>query len=305
MLRFLLHRALQIVPTLLGASLFVFALVYLTGDPVLLLLPPDASEAQVAAMRTQLGFDASLPTQYLRFLGGALTGDLGESFRFREPALALVLQRLPATLELTVYSVLLAIVVGLPLGIVAAIRANSLADRAIRFMFFVFQGIPPFFLGLVLMVVFAVQLGVLPSAGRGGFSHLVMPVITIALFLVASIARLTRNGMVRELSSDYVRTARAKGLPRRSVLYKHAVRNTLIPVVTMIGLQFGHLIGGAVVTETIFAWPGVGRLVVDAVYNRDFPIIQAAMLVIVAVFIFINLLVDVTYGLLDPRIRYA
>ena len=305
MVRFLFQRVLQIVPTLIGASIFVFALVYLTGDPVMLLLPPDTPPAQIAKLRTELGFDAPLLTQYGKFLVGAVSGDLGDSFRFREPALGLVMQRLPATLELTIYSVLVAIIIGVPLGIIAAVRANSIADKFIRLLFFVFQGIPPFFLGLVLMVVFSVQLNLLPSAGRGGLHHLVMPVITIALFLVASIARLTRNGMVRELKSDYIRTARAKGLDSRVVLYKHALRNTLIPVVTMIGLQFGHLIGGAVVTETIFAWPGVGRLVVDAVSNRDFPIVQAAMLVIVATFVLINLIVDLSYGLLDPRIRYT
>lgn len=305
MVRFLFQRVVQIVPTLIGASIFVFALVYLTGDPVMLLLPPDTPPAQIAKLRAELGFDAPIIAQYGKFLTGAVTGDLGDSFRFREPALGLVMQRLPATLELTIYSVLVAILIGVPLGIIAAVRANSVADKAIRLMFFVFQGIPPFFLGLVLMVVFSVQLNLLPSAGRGGLAHLVMPVITIALFLVAAIARLTRNGMVRELKSDYVRTARAKGLDPPVVLYKHALRNTLIPVVTMVGLQFGHLIGGAVVTETIFAWPGVGRLVVDAVSNRDFPIVQAAMLVIVATFVLINLVVDLSYGLLDPRIRYT
>lgn len=304
MVRFILQRAIQIVPTLIGASIFVFALLFLTGDPVLLLLPPDTPPHQVSALREELGFNAPIAAQYVQFLGGALTGDLGDSFRFREPALQLVIQRLPATLELTVYSILLAGLIGIPMGVVAAVRANSAVDRAIRMMFFMFQGIPPFFLGLVLMVVFSVQLNLLPSAGRGGIAHLVMPVVTISLFLVASIARLTRNGMVRELQSDYIRTAHAKGLSEKVVLYKHATRNTLIPVVTMLGLQFGHLIGGAVVTETIFAWPGVGRLVVDAVYNRDFPIVQAAMLVIVAIFVLVNLVVDISYGLLDPRIRY-
>jgi peptide/nickel transport system permease protein len=188
--------------------------------------------------------------------------------------------------------------------VVSAAAKGSWLDTLIRSLFFLGQGVPPFFLGLLLMVVFSVQLGVLPSSGRGSLEQLLMPVVTLAVYLVASVARLTRGGMIQILQSDFIRTARAKGLAPGKVLFKHAVRNTLIPVVTMIGLQLGHLLGGAVVTETIFAWPGVGRLVVGAIHNRDFPIVQAALLVIVTLFVLVNLLVDLTYGLLDPRIRY-
>ena len=304
MLNFLLGRLLLAVPTVVGATLVVFGLVHLTGDPALLMLSPDTPPEQVEAFRERMGFDDPLPVQYARFVGNAIRGDLGESFRFREPSLELVLERLPATLQLALYSVLLATLIGIPLGVLSATQKGGPLDTIVRTLFYVGQGIPPFFLGLVLMVVFSIQLGVLPSAGRGTFAQLVMPVLTLTVFLLASIARLTRGGMVQVLQSDYVRTARAKGLPARSVLYKHAVRNTLIPVVTMLGLQFGHLLGGAVVTETIFAWPGVGRLVVDAIDNRDYPVVQAAMLVIVTLFVLVNLLVDLTYGLLDPRIRY-
>jgi peptide/nickel transport system permease protein len=304
MLKFLLGRSLLAIPTLVGASVIVFALVHLTGDPALLMLSPQTPPEQVEAFRQRLGFDDPLLVQYGRFVTGALRGDLGESFRFREPSLELVLTRLPATLELALYSVLLATLVGIPLGVVSAAAKGSWLDTTIRGLFFLGQGVPPFFLGLLLMVVFSIQLGVLPSAGRGSFAQLIMPVATLAAFLVASVARLTRGGMIQVLQSDFIRTARAKGLAPGKVLFKHAVRNTLIPVVTMIGLQLGHLLGGAVVTETIFSWPGVGRLVVSAIHNRDFPIVQAAMLVVVTLFVLVNLLVDVTYGVLDPRIRY-
>jgi ABC-type dipeptide/oligopeptide/nickel transport system permease component len=304
MLKFLLGRTLLAVPTLVGASVVVFALVHLTGDPALLMLPPETPPEQVEVFRQRLGFDDPLLVQYGRFVAGALSGDLGESFRFREPSLELVLDRLPATLELALYSVLLATLVGIPLGVISAASKGTWLDTLIRGIFFLAQGVPPFFLGLLLLVFFSIQLGVLPSAGRGSFEQLIMPVVTLAAFLVASVARLTRGGMIQVLQSDFIRTARSKGLSPRVVLYKHAVRNTLIPVVTLIGLQLGHLLGGAVVTETIFSWPGVGRLVVSAIHNRDFPIVQAAMLVIVTLFVLVNLLVDLTYSALDPRIRY-
>lgn len=304
MLTFLLGRLAQAVPTLVGTSVVVFLLVHMTGDPALLMLPPDAPRSQVEAFRASLGFDRPLIVQYGDFMRGIARGDLGESFRFREPALGLVLQRLPATVQLAGLAVLLASLIGIPLGVLSATARGSWIDALARGTFFLGQGIPPFWLGLMLMVVFSVQLGVLPSSGRGTVAQLVMPVTTLTVFLTASLARLARGGMIQALQQDYVRTARAKGLGSGSVLFKHALRNTLIPVVTMIGLQIGHLLGGAVVTETIFAWPGVGRLVVDAVHARDFPIVQAAMLVIVTLFIAVNLVVDLIYGLLDPRIRY-
>lgn len=305
MLTFLLGRVLLAIPTLLGASVAVFLLVHLTGDPALLMLPPHTPPEQVAEFRQRLGFDDPLPVQYWRFIGGAFRGDLGDSFRFRAPSLPLVMERLPATLELALYSLGLAAIIGIPLGVMSAASKGGWLDTGLRMFFFIAQGIPPFFLGLIFMVIFSIQLGVLPSGGRGSFSQLLMPVATLAAFLIASIARLTRNGMIQVLQSDFIRTARAKGLSSTRVLFKHGVRNTLIPVVTMLGLQLGHLLGGAVVTETIFSWPGVGRLVVSAIHNRDFPIVQAAMLVIVTLFVLVNLVVDVTYGFLDPRIRYS
>jgi peptide/nickel transport system permease protein len=304
MLRFLLGRALLAIPTLIGASIVVFLLVHLTGDPALLMLPPETPPAQLATFRERLGFNDPLHVQYLNFISGAVQGDLGESFRLRQPTLELVLQRLPATIELAALSVLIAALIGIPLGVLSAATKGSWVDTLTRTLFFIGQGIPPFWLGLILIVVFSVQLRLLPTSGRGSLEQLIMPVTTLTVFLLASIARLTRGGMIQALQSDYIRTARAKGLPNRLVLFKHAIKNSLIPVITMLGLQLGHLLGGAVVTETIFAWPGVGRLVVDAISNRDFPLVQATMLVIVTLFILVNLLVDLTYGFIDPRIRY-
>lgn len=304
MLVFLLSRLAQAVPTLIGTSIVVFMLIHLTGDPALLMLPPDTPSSQIEAFRERLGFNDPLPVQYWHFLQGIVQGNLGDSFRFREPALDLVLQRMPATLQLTGLSILFASLIGIPLGVFSATKQGTLVDTLARGIFFLGQGIPPFWLGLVLLVIFSIHLGILPSSGRGTLAQLIMPTATLTVYLTASLARLTRGGMIQILQADFIRTARAKGLPPRSVLYKHAMRNTMIPVVTMIGLQTGHLLGGAVVTETIFAWPGVGRLVVDAVHARDFPVVQAAMLIIVTLFVAINLLVDLLYGYLDPRIRY-
>jgi peptide/nickel transport system permease protein len=294
-----------VVPTLFGASVLVFALVHLTGDPALLMLSPLTPPEQVEAFRREFGYNDPIAVQYWRFLVGALQGDLGDSIRFRQPALGLAIERLPATVELASLSTLLAVLVGVPAGVLSAVHNRAWYDALIRGVLFLGQGIPPFWLGLVLIVTLSVQLGVLPSGGRGSFSQLIMPVTTLAVYLTASFARFARNGMIQVLSTDYIRTARAKGLGPGTVNYKHALRNTLIPLITLVGLQLGHLLGGAVVTETIFAWPGVGRLIVNAIYARDFPVVQAALLIVVALFVFVNLLVDLLYGLIDPTIRYA
>jgi len=304
MFAYLLRRVLLVAPTLLGASVLVFLLVHLTGDPALLMVSPLTPPEQVEAFRRAFGFDDPLPVQYWRFLANAVRGDLGESIRFRQPALGLVVERLPATLELTSLSILTAILIGVPVGIFSAVHNRTWLDAAVRGLLFLGQGVPPFWLGLVLIVIFSVRLGILPSSGRGVGLQLVMPVTTLAVYLTASLARFSRAGMIQVLKTEYIRTARAKGLARSTVLYKHALRNTLIPLTTMIGLQTGHLLGGAVVTETVFAWPGVGRLMVNAIYARDFPIVQAALLVVVFLFVFVNLTVDLLYMVIDPRIRY-
>ncbi len=304
MARFALRRLLETVPVLVGASLLVFLLVHLSGDPALLMLAPDTPPAQVAEFRRALGLDRPLYVQYARFVGGLLRGDLGESLRFRRPALDLVMAALPATLELAAASLLLIVALGIPLGVLSAARRGTPLDAAVRGFIFAGQGTPPFWVGLMLIVLFSVKLRLLPSSGRGSLAQLVLPAVTLALYFIAAIARLTRGGMVGALRSDYVRTARAKGVAPWRVLFRHALRNTLIPVVTALGLQTGTLLGGTVATETIFAWPGVGRLIVDSIYRRDYPVVQAAILVVVVIFVLVNLLVDLSYRLLDPRVRH-
>jgi ABC-type dipeptide/oligopeptide/nickel transport system permease component len=298
------RRLLDAVPLLVGSSVLVFLLVHLSGDPALLMLSPDTPPEQVAEFRRAHGLDRPLHVQYLRFIGGVLQGDLGESIRLRRPALDLVLESLPATLELAAASLVLVVAVGIPLGVLSAARSGSRLDVLVRAFMFFGQGAPPFWLGLMLIVLFAVKWRLLPSSGRGDLAQLILPSVTLAVYFVAAVARLTRGGLVGALRSDYVRTARSKGLGPARVLYGHALRNVLIPVVTLIGLQTGTLLGGAVVTETIFAWPGVGRLVVDSIYRRDYPVVQAAILVIVVLFVVVNLVVDLSYRLLDPRVRH-
>lgn len=304
MWKYLVRRLLQTLPVLLGASLLIFALVHLSGDPALLMLAPDTPADQVEEFRRSMGLDRPLVVQYAIYLGSALRGDLGESLRLRRPALELVIERLPATGELALASIVLIAAVGIPLGVLSAAARGTLLDAVIRGFLFIGQGIPPFWLGLMLIYVFAFELRLVPSSGRGGIERLILPSLTLALYFVTSIARMTRGGMVAALRTDYVRTARSKGLRGLTVLYKHALRNALIPVVTLLGLQTGTLLGGTVVTETIFAWPGLGRLIVESIFRRDYPVVQAAILVVVSIFVLVNLVVDLTYGLLDPRIRY-
>jgi peptide/nickel transport system permease protein len=281
----------------------VFIILHLTGDPTVLLLPPDASAEEIAKFRRAMGFDDPLYLQYWRFLRGAVRGDFGNSLRHEEPALALVWQRMPATIELTTVALGVALVLAIPAGIVSAVFRNTSVDYVSTVVALVGQAMPTFWLGIMLILVFSVGLHLLPSSGRGGFTHLILPALTLGLFTTARIMRLTRSGMLEVLGQDYVRTARAKGVGERRVVWKHALKNAGIPVVTIVGLELGTLLGGAVITETIFAWPGVGRLSVQAIYNRDYPVVQAAVFVLASIFVLVNLIVDVLYTYLDPRIR--
>jgi peptide/nickel transport system permease protein len=291
--------------TLLAISLIVFSLVRLTGDPVLLFLPPDAPTEEVERLRQQLGFNDPLPVQYARFLRSALGGDLGFSLKHQEPALRVVIHRLPATLELATASMLLTLAIALPAGIVSAVRRNSWFDRLVMGGVVVGQSMPTYWIGIMLILVVSVRAQLLPPFGRGSVAHLVMPSATLALFFTARIARLTRSGMLNVLGTDYVRTARAKGLATRVVVLKHAFRNAALPIVTIIGIEFGTLLGGTVITETVFAWPGLGRLAVDAISARDYPVVQTVVLLVSAIFVSINLVVDVLYHWIDPRIELA
>jgi len=300
---YILRRLAQSLIVLLGISAVVFVILHLTGDPTLLLLPPDATAEEVARFRHAMGFDDPLHVQYLRFLKGAVRGDFGNSLRHEEPALALVWQRMPATLELTAVALGVALVLAIPAGIVSAVFRNTPLDYLSTVVALVGQAMPTFWLGIMLILVFSVGLHLLPSSGRGTAAHLVLPALTLGLFTTARIMRLTRSGMLEVLGQDYVRTARAKGVGERRVVWKHALKNAGIPVVTIVGLELGTLLGGAVITETIFAWPGVGRLSVQAIYNRDYPLVQAAVFVLASIFVLVNLVVDVLYTYLDPRIR--
>jgi len=304
MTRFLINRLFQMAGVFLLISLVMFLLLVMTGDPIELLLPPAAGIDQIEAMRRQLGLDQPWYVQYMQFLRSAAHGDLGTSFYFHEPAIRLVLQRLPASLELVIWTMVLSTVIAIPLGVAAAARPNSWLDRGVLIGSLVGISAPTFWIGIVLIAVFVVFLNVLPSSGRGGWEHLVLPVTTLAFYRVALFVRLIRAGMLDVLGQDYIRTARAKGLLERMIIYRHALRNTMIPFVTIGGIQMGGLIAFAVVTEKIYAWPGMGRLLLISIERLDYPVVVAYAIVTAALFVVINLTVDVLYALIDPRIRY-
>lgn len=303
MIASLLSRLLQGVVTVCGVAVLVFGLLHLSGDPALVLSSPDATPVQIQQVRERLGLDQSIPVQLARYATSLAHGDLGVSLRFNRPVAGLIAERLPNTVELTVAAMLLGVAAALPAGIVAAINRGGRLDRAVMAAALAGQAIPILWLGLVLVRAFAVDLKLLPVYGQGGLSHLVLPAITLATIAVGRLARLVRSCMLDVLGQDYVRTARAKGLGEFRVLVAHGLRNAAMPVITLVGLQFGQLLGGAVVTETIFAWPGVGSLAVEAVFNRDFPTVQGITLVVSAIFVAVNLLVDMLYVVLDPRLR--
>jgi len=304
MTSYLVRRGWQSGLVLLGVSFVVFLILHLTGDPALLLLPPDASAEDIAKFRTAMGFDDPWPVQYLRFLKGAVRGDFGESVRHGEPAMGLVLERLPATFELAGAGLLIALCLAIPAGIVSAVRRNTAVDYVSTVVALLGQAMPTFWLGIMLILVFSVRLSWLPSSGRGDIEHLILPAITLGLFTTARITRLTRSGMLEVLGQDYIRTARAKGVSEPPVVWKHALKNASIPIVTIVGIELGTLLGGSVITETIFAWPGVGRLSVQAIFNRDYPVVQAAVFLLASTFVIVNFLVDIVYTYLDPRIRF-
>jgi ABC-type dipeptide/oligopeptide/nickel transport system permease component len=300
---FLLSRLAQTVLVVFLALTAVFFLVRLGGDPVLLFLPMDIQAKDVNEYRERLGFNDPLPVQYARFMSGALRGDFGESLRYKRDALALVLERLPATLSLAGVALGLTFCLAVPIGVVSATRRGSVLDYLGMGGAVLGQAVPGFWLGLMLIYLFSVRLGWLPTGGTGGLVNYLMPSAVLASFYAARMARLTRSSMLDILGEEYILTARAKGLAERVVIAKHALRNSAIPIVTLAGLETGQLLGGAVITETIFAWPGVGRLTVQALLNRDFPVVLAAVFVISVTYTLINFLVDLCYGWLDPRTR--
>ena len=305
MRRYLLARLAQTLLVVLLSLTVVFGMVRLTGDPVLLFMPMDIQAKDVEEFRERLGFNDPLVVQYGRFLAGALRGDFGESLRYRRDALGLVLERLPATLLLAGSALALTLIVAVPLGVLCAVRRDRTVDHLGTIATVLGQATPGFWLGLMLIYVFAVQLRWLPTGGMGTLAHLVMPAVVLAAFYAARVARLTRSAVLETLGEEYVLTARAKGLAETRVIGKHTLRNSAIPIVTLAGLEAGQLLGGAVVTETIFAWPGLGRLTVQALLNRDFPVVMAAVCFTSVVYTLMNLVVDIAYGWLDPRVRRA
>ena len=300
---YVLSRLAQTALVVVLSLTAVFGMVRLSGDPVLLFMPMDIQAKDVNEFRQRLGFNDPLAVQYARFMGGAVRGDFGESLRYRSDALGLVLERLPATLLLGGTALGLTLVLAIPLGVVSAVRRDSLFDHAATVATVLGQATPGFWLGLMLIYLFSVHLRWLPTGGTGTLAHLVMPSVVLAAFFAARIARLTRSAVLEVLGEDYVLTARAKGLAETRVIAKHALRNSAIPIITLAGLEAGQLLGGAVITETIFAWPGLGRLTVQALLNRDFPVVLAAVFLISVMYTLINLAVDLLYGWLDPRVR--
>ncbi len=304
MLRYLLKRLWHTVYVVIGISAISFFFIHLSGDPVMLMLPGDASMQEVEQLRQKLGFNDPLYVQYWRFVSKAVQGDFGESLYYHVPAMDLIVERLPASLQLSLAAMVMALVVAIPIGIISAVYRGSALDMGSMLVALFGLSMPHFWLGIMFIMIFSVKLGWLPTSGRGTLAQLIMPSLALALGLMAMFARLTRSVMLEVLSLDYIRTARAKGLREFFVIGKHALKNALIPLVTVAGMQFGLLIGGTVIIETVFAWPGVGRLVVQAIFNRDYPLVQSIVFILALIFVAANLLVDLLYIYLDPRISY-
>lgn len=319
MLVFILRRVIQSAGVLLAMSLLVFVGVYEIGDPVLVMISPDASPADIAKTRAGLGLDQPLPVQYVRFLKGALSGNLGRSYAYSTPAIRLVEERMPATFELALVAMGIALLAGLPLGLWAGLYPRSISGRTILSGSILGFSLPTFWVGLMMIMLFSVKLGWLPTSGRGatvavwglplsiltwdGWRHLIMPALNLALFNLALVIRLARSGTAEALLQDYVKFARAKGLPQSRIVAVHILKNILIPLVTVVGIEFGSVIAFSIVTESIFAWPGMGKLILDSINVLDRPVIVAYLLVVVMLFVTINLVVDILYSVLDPRVR--
>jgi len=302
-LAFLAPKILRALVAVWLVTTVVFVVMRLSGDPVPLLLPPDAPTSEIMRVRHELGLDRSLPVQYAVFIGNALRGDFGRSIHFRQPALDVVRGYLGASVELGLTAFVFAALAAVPIGLISALRRNSLIDHAAMAVALVGQAAPTFFLGILFILLLSLKADLFPTGGRGTARNLVLPALTLGAFAMASIARLTRSAVLEVLRADYIRTARAKGLAEVLVIAKHTLRNAALPIVTITGLQFGTLLGGAVVTETVFAWPGIGRLAIQSIYNRDYPVVQCTVFLSAVMFIVINFAIELLYGALDPRVR--
>ena len=305
MIRYISIRLLFALPALWLILTMVFLLAHIVpGDPVAQMLGEGARAEDLTQLRHALGLDLPLPVQYGRYLSGVLHGNLGESFRFQQPVLKVVAEHYPATLELAAVALLICALIGIPAGVLAAHKRGERTDHTVAVLTLFGLSIPNFALGPVLILLFSVVLGWLPVSGRGGISHLILPAFTLGAALAAILTRMVRTSVIEELSADYVRTARAKGVSESGVLFRHALRSALIPILTILGLQFGSLLAGTIVTESIFSWPGIGRLAVQAIGARDYPLLQGCILLIAVSYVFVNLLTDLVYAVVDPRVRF-
>jgi peptide/nickel transport system permease protein len=303
MTTYLVKRLLQAALVMWAAASMIFVLMRMAGSPVDLILPPEASVADRERLTAQLGLDQPLAVQYVTFLGDLLRGDFGQSYWQNRPALSIVLEHFPATIQLATAAIIVSLAVSVPLGVLSAVRKGSSADNLTMALALVGHAMPTFWLALLLIMVFSVYLHVLPSFGRGSWQHMILPTISLAAYSIARLARITRSSMLEVLDQDYIRTARAKGLSGSSVIWRHALRNAALPIVTLAALEFGVLLGGTVLTELIFAWPGLGWLAMEAVSRRDFPLVQAIILVVANTFVLINLATDILYVYINPKIR--
>jgi peptide/nickel transport system permease protein len=304
MVAYLVRRLFGAALVLAGVTVAVFLILHLSGDPALIMLPPEASQQDVINFRHEYGFDRPVLVQFGDFASHAIRGDFGTSIRHGDPAMGLALERLPATAELAFSALLLAIVIAVPAGVIASIKRETAIDYFVRAISLVGQAAPVYWLGIMFILIFGVALGWLPVSGMGGWRHLLLPMVTLGAFTTAKLMRITRSGMLDVMRADYVRTALAKGLSPLTVTVRHSLRNAILPIVTVIGLELGSLLSGAVITETIFSWPGIGRLAVQAIYDRDYPVVEAVVVLTAAIFVGLNLLVDLTYAVFDPRITY-
>ena len=305
MLRYLVRRLLLVIPVLLGVATLVFSLIHvIPGDPAQTILGDTGSQEEVEVLRQQLGLDLPIIEQYLTFLGGFVQGDLGTSLRTNQSVTVMIAERIPATLELALASMICAVMFAIPLGVVAAVWRGTVIDYSAMTLALIAVSIPNFWLGPLLALIFGVELGWLPVSGRGTLAHLIMPAVSLGTGLAAILARMTRATLLEELREQYVVAARARGASKTRAILSHAFRNSLIPVVTLVGLQFGVVLTGAVITETIFAWPGIGRLLIQSISFRDYPLVQGCVLMISIAYVGVNLLTDLVYGVLDPRIRF-
>ena len=305
MTKYLLFRSLQMIPPLFGLTLILFVLLRIGGDPIAHLVDPEASAEEIAAVRAAYGFDRPLPEQYFRQLGLILTGDFGDSFRYRQPAMGLVIERLPATLELALASIVIALVIAIPAGILSAVYQNTALDLFVTTTSTLGRAMPNFWIGIMLILIVGVQLRWLPVSGRSGFSSIILPALTLGTGIATTLARVLRSSLLEVMRREYMTTAHAKGVRFWSVILRHGLRNALVAVVTVFGLQMAWLLGGSVIVEQVFAWPGIGRLMLNAVLQRDLTLVQAGVLVFALLVMLTNLLVDLLYAFINPRIRYA